>query len=725
MRLARFIPLPVRLLLGLLLYCQTAEAQSVEWTAVRGPEGAVVSSIESWDDRDAVILRTSRGWTYRSDDRMRSWTALGSSRYHAFAGPDTVVSALGSKVSMDGGLTWLESPIPDSIFGRTAAISRRTGTVVLASRTELARWTIGSQEAKVFDERDITSLTWTGNAFLATLDADSERGPYLISSDDGLTWLPGVLPAGRFGLEHPIERDGTLWAVSQHTNNRPSILRSTDGGFSWQHDRTLGCGASSLVDVLDTDLILAAGAILLAVGRSGGPCRTLISRGRITYPDGAGSSISRASYATLEGGLIAMADRGQLRVSRDSGQTWDLPQLSGVHRSGVTTIHADPRDGSWWVGTETSGLFRSRDGGINWDYLGFRGSRVPAIATGRDPREVWAAVDHTGLHRSIDDGLSWSSVRNNHLDPEQSNGIVRGLEWSAETQSVLATWSIWDVFSSPDGAEWTPFGVPARSRIDPPIWGSHLAQTGWLYVAMLYPMSNEWEVVRKQPAAPASAWEKIGGDLPGPAAAFLEDKEGRVYAGVPYAFDPDLGPAGVYRVSPPDTSWTLIHRDSRPESLLRTPDGSLWALQEFGGLLRSTDGVTFTNAGTGLPDCLESITYDPFWREVLVGTCHNGLFSLALRTAVFTGPEESSATQPGVFPNPSRGTITVSFPHSGGSYSIAVFDLLGRRIAFEMSSASGPDVYHTLDLSRVSAGTHFVRVESGHSNTSKSFVVVR
>lgn len=724
----------VFLVLLSLVFTPAALAQSVEWTRVGGPDGASVARVDSWPERDGLVITTSQGVTYISLDRGASWSSFGSGRYPAFAGPDTVVSAHSTRFSVDGGTTWQTSPLPDSARGgHTAAINPQTGTVLVASRRSVARWTIGSQDIQVSDGPRFATLTWTGSVFVGMLDPRQDGAPVYVSTDDGKTWNPGSVPPGRSGLSAPLLHEGAWWTVARHGGNHPSLLFSTDGGITWGYDRTLRCLAGTLVEITDDELILAEAADVFAEELAGGSCRPLFSRTQISYLAGWRSQISSASITALPSGLLAITERGHLHLSRDSGASWDLPHLGGVPRTGVSAIHTDPRDGSWWVGTRTSGVFRSPDGGINWDYLGFRGlANVSSIVTGRDPTEAWVALQVSGLHRTTDGGTSWSLIPNQDLGGELAHAAFGSLEWSGETQSVIATWPVWDVFSSADGSAWTAYHVPARSRVDPPVWGSHLAVSGWLYVGMLYPLSNAWEVLRKRHNAPASAWEPVGGLLPAPAEQILETGEGDVYAGISFPFNPIIGPQGVYKVSPPDTTWQLVHGGVNPLEILETPDGTIWVLHTE-GLLRSPDGLAFREGSTGLPGCLESLKYDPFWRELLAGSCYDGLYSLSLPSSVSTSPADDSRSGGSathdfaldVFPLPADRWVNLAFDHAGGAYTVTVFDLLGRRLAVETAFAPPQRVHHRIDVSRLAAGSHLVHVESSGASRSTSLVLLR
>ncbi|MBI4277587.1 MAG: hypothetical protein HY660_03940 [Armatimonadetes bacterium] len=100
-----------------------------------------------------------------------------------------------------------------------------------------------------------------------------------------------------------------------------------------------------------------------------------------------------------------------VQVSRDGGQTWQtmaLPGEADFHT--MTMSKADPRVLYAWNVSGRMGLYRSRDGGRRWEYLGDRGlERVFSLAAHpRDAALVFAGTAR-GLYVSRDGAESWQS----------------------------------------------------------------------------------------------------------------------------------------------------------------------------------------------------------------------------------------------------------------------------------------------------------------------------
>jgi len=110
--------------------------------------------------------------------------------------------------------------------------------------------------------------------------------------------------------------------------------------------------------------------------------------------------------------------------SRDGGKSWQRTDLempercAGVSRPRMLAITVDPYDpNDVWVGVEEGGLFRTRDGGDNWDRLdetiwdkraGNSDLHDIVIMAG-DPKVI-LIITVISIYRSTDDGKTWSYV---------------------------------------------------------------------------------------------------------------------------------------------------------------------------------------------------------------------------------------------------------------------------------------------------------------------------
>jgi photosystem II stability/assembly factor-like uncharacterized protein len=176
------------------------------------------------------------------------------------------------------------------------------------------------------------------------------------------------------------------------------IYKSTDGGTTWKH---MGLADAQMIGRVRVDPSNCDRVFVAALGHTFGP----------------------------------NAERGVFRSS-DGGSTWQKV-LFGDELSGAVDLSIDPSNpqvvyASLWEvfrkpwllssGGESSGLFKSTDGGTTWTELSGRPG-LPAGPLGKigvsvspaDPNRVYAIVEAAegGVFRSDDAGATWQRTENN------------------------------------------------------------------------------------------------------------------------------------------------------------------------------------------------------------------------------------------------------------------------------------------------------------------------
>ena len=85
---------------------------------------------------------------------------------------------------------------------------------------------------------------------------------------------------------------------------------------------------------------------------------------------------------------------------------------TALEERGARCLAADPEDpGTLYVGTSDEGLFKSADGGRNWEKLsGVEHPRVTAVAVSPAEGAVYAGTEPSALFVSRDGGASWREL---------------------------------------------------------------------------------------------------------------------------------------------------------------------------------------------------------------------------------------------------------------------------------------------------------------------------
>ena len=139
--------------------------------------------------------------------------------------------------------------------------------------------------------------------------------------------------------------------------------------------------------------------------------------GRSTFGLAVHPQDTRVIYAGTDEGLYRSEDRGvnfeHIASPMDEYKLW--------------RIAIDPQQpDTMYAGTAPAAVFRSRDGGLNWEQLEVPFSedcfnvnvpRVTALVIDRsDPRIVWAGVEVGGACRSLDGGDTWARLSSGPLE---------------------------------------------------------------------------------------------------------------------------------------------------------------------------------------------------------------------------------------------------------------------------------------------------------------------
>ena len=260
-----------------------------------------------------------------------------------------------------------------------------------------------------------------GAAAFRSIDSDPSLGVVAVGVGGMVTqFRPGTAPATRtlnpnWDLTSVAMENGVILIAGTDENQRPLILRSTDGGQSFNESVTPVGVLVDLVGIrfLGVTTVVAYGSV--QGGEGSGAAMILVSQdaGNTWFESTIGPSqfvvtaIERTALHWVAVGIAGTeAERGLYR-STDEGQTWsfeqhsDMAMITDLVRGvgpeliavGARVLDSDPEP--VMVATE----YYSLDRGQNWGIRDIAQTDIPFVRLGRSGDRVFAVGFETDVYR--------------------------------------------------------------------------------------------------------------------------------------------------------------------------------------------------------------------------------------------------------------------------------------------------------------------------------------
>jgi photosystem II stability/assembly factor-like uncharacterized protein len=234
-------------------------------------------------------------------------------------------------------------------------------------------------------------------------------GTVLSSTDAGASWQTVRSGAPGDSMRSVHVFDGSSVIVAGSTATSPATFATTDGGAHWDvHEMTTdndeGMTAITFVDRYNGWMTDSTG---LFRTRNGGTTWDFLGDTIIPF-----ASPARVIHFrdTLRGWMVG--DLGMVLRTYDGGAHWDVHEMTTDNDEGMTAITFVDRYNGWM--TDSSGLFRTRNGGTTWDFLG--DTIIPFASPARvihfrDTLRGWMVGDLGMVLRTYDGGWTWEYAR--------------------------------------------------------------------------------------------------------------------------------------------------------------------------------------------------------------------------------------------------------------------------------------------------------------------------
>ncbi|ORT82935.1 glycosyl hydrolase [Burkholderia puraquae] len=254
-------------------------------------------------------------------------------------------------------------------------------------------------QSSIATQSAVLDATWAGQRVVSV----GANGIVLLSDNRGATYRQAkAVPVSSTLTSVSFIDASTGWAVGHWG----AILKTTDGGETWEIQRLATTEDRPLFGVhfIDANHGVAVGLwSLILVTDDGGKTWT---KREAVLPNGKKSDLNLFGlFSNKNGEIFATAEKGQLLISRDKGNTWESVETGykGSFWCGVALP-----DGVLLVGGLRGTLMRSEDNGHTWSRatldtrnsitaLASRGSAV--LAVGVDGLQAQSADDGKTFQR--------------------------------------------------------------------------------------------------------------------------------------------------------------------------------------------------------------------------------------------------------------------------------------------------------------------------------------
>ena len=203
-------------------------------------------------------------------------------------------------------------------------------------------------------------------------------------------------------------------------NNRGKIIKSEDAGESWKDvytEPSSGTLVLSLaIDPQNSGYIYAGTAkgLVLLSENGGQSWRNLWMAQAEVYKIAVDSANSKNVYFAVFGNTVLRTkDGGKTIEDLAEKKRFDFNQQNQLRKA--TAVATDPNHADWVFLGSADGLFRSKDGGENWEAVKIllkpqeQAIRSVSINPQNSDEIVFGASQ--AFYKSIDGGLSWSTVQ--------------------------------------------------------------------------------------------------------------------------------------------------------------------------------------------------------------------------------------------------------------------------------------------------------------------------
>ena len=311
------------------------------------------------------------------------------------------------------------------------------------------------------------------------------EGGVLKSTDSGQTWNAANAGLSNFNIR--LLAIDPFNAATVYVSEGDTLFKSVDRGASWSNlgnTPVIGYPAPYQSTVIRSMLVNSTDPDILFVETAGvGGCGSVLYKSIDGGASWNNSSPSEFGGCVLSGLITADPTNSTtyyagvtddvdgaywLARSVNGGANWDFAWNGGQgFDSSLNALVVDPTNPAILYAGIGDGLYKSYDGGVTSNIVGFRNSTVTALAIDpSNPLTLYANVAGQGLFKSTDGGASWLAINNGLSALIETRSSVTALVVTRGNSNVLyaATAGLGIYRSIDGGANWNPFNDGLTSQ---------------------------------------------------------------------------------------------------------------------------------------------------------------------------------------------------------------------------------------------------------------------
>jgi photosystem II stability/assembly factor-like uncharacterized protein len=566
-----------------------------------------------------------------------------------------------------------------------------------------------------YDQIVISQVGTRRTLFLVGRDPITLQFSLFRSTDNGDLWT--LISTGVIATNVFVHTNGYLFSRSPQLE----LMRSTDNGDSWKVVSTKKFSPQAMFSLPNSDIWVGEMNDSLIGGT---PLFRSTDNGETWNGfDTLGTGLINAFARGIDGSIFMGTDRTGIFKTTDVGLTWSQANTGIPYTLTQITSISGISGGFMSAGTSQFGSFISTNSGVNWtrNYPGhYDGiARIVAHPGGR----IFACPDGNSRFKyllySADHGEHWETTGSLINGTDVAIG-VNGDIFNIGSQDRLGS----GVFLSTDlGDTWTSLHCPGESfeRIHVTRQGTIVVLTPFITWDYIHPTEKHY--ITRTSTDGGASW--ITYSLANDRMQIYEYTSTRnnfLFAGTD---------AGVYRSTDSGLTWAPTGLASPAvRSFATNSSDVIFAGTWVNGVYISTDyGVSWDSLNAGLTDKQITALFCDADDYLIAGTYNQGIFKTARKTTAVDKQTDRPPIRFALlqnYPNPFNPSTTIRYglPRQANA-SLKIFNTLGQLVATLVDERKEAGSYQSTWNADVPSGIYFCRLQAGEFLETRKMILLK